>query len=117
MAYERRWEESEAAFAKALELDPNHADTWAAMSDMSVLDGRVADGLAQIETALRSIPIRPAGIFVILGRRNTPRATMRRQPLHSAGKTRIVPTHANSWLLHLRSWASVRRRGEKQNCS
>ncbi|MGO7447044.1 adenylate/guanylate cyclase domain-containing protein [Rhizobium ruizarguesonis] len=56
VAYERRWEESEAAFAKALELDPNHADTWAAMSDMSVLDGRVADGLAQIEKALRLNP-------------------------------------------------------------
>ncbi|MBY5879170.1 tetratricopeptide repeat protein [Rhizobium leguminosarum] len=56
LAYERRWEESEAAFAKALELDPNHADTWAAMSDMSVLDGRVADGLAQIEKALRLNP-------------------------------------------------------------
>ncbi|MGO6755656.1 adenylate/guanylate cyclase domain-containing protein [Rhizobium leguminosarum] len=56
LAYERRWEESETAFAKALELDPNHADTWAAMSDMSVLDGRVADGLAQIEKALRLNP-------------------------------------------------------------
>ncbi len=56
LAYERRWEESEAAFAKALELDPNHADTWAAMSDMSVLDGRIADGLAQIEKALRLNP-------------------------------------------------------------
>ncbi|MBY3380690.1 adenylate/guanylate cyclase domain-containing protein [Rhizobium laguerreae] len=56
LAYERRWEESEVAFAKALELDPNHADTWAAMSDMSVLDGRVADGLAQIEKALRLNP-------------------------------------------------------------
>ena len=53
LAYERRWEESEGAFAKALELDPNHADTWAAMSDISVLDGRIADGLAQIEKALR----------------------------------------------------------------
>ncbi|OHV23507.1 adenylate/guanylate cyclase domain-containing protein [Rhizobium sp. RMa-01] len=59
LAYERRWEESEAAFAKALELDPNHADTWAAISDISVLDGRVADGLAQIEKALRLNP-RPA---------------------------------------------------------
>lgn len=56
LAYERRWEESEAAFAKALELDPNHADTWAAMSDMSVLDGKVAAGLAQIEKALRLNP-------------------------------------------------------------
>ncbi|UIK01953.1 tetratricopeptide repeat protein (plasmid) [Rhizobium leguminosarum] len=45
LAYERRWEESEAAFAKALELDPNHADTWAAMSDD-----------AQIEKALRLNP-------------------------------------------------------------
>ncbi len=59
LAYERRWQESEAAFAKALELDPNHADTWAAMSDISVLDGRIADGLAQIEKALRLNP-RPA---------------------------------------------------------
>lgn len=67
LAYERRWEESEAAFAKALELDPNHADTWAAMSDMSVLDGRVADGLAQIEKALRLNPHPPCWYLCHLG--------------------------------------------------
>ncbi|PZM14594.1 adenylate/guanylate cyclase domain-containing protein [Rhizobium tubonense] len=67
LAYERRWEESEAAFAKALELDPNHADTWAAKSDMSVLDGRVADGLAQIEKALRLNPYPPCWYLCHLG--------------------------------------------------
>lgn len=56
LAYERRWEESNAAFAAALELDPNHADTWAAMSDVSVLDGRVQESLEQIQKALRLNP-------------------------------------------------------------
>lgn len=67
LAYERLWEESEAAFGKALDLDPNHADTWAAMSDMSVLNGRVADGLGQIEKALRLNPHPPCWYLCHLG--------------------------------------------------
>lgn len=67
LAYERRWQESDAEFAKALELDPNHADTWAALSDMSVLAGRVAVGLEQIGKAFRLNPYPPSWYFDHLG--------------------------------------------------
>lgn len=56
LAYDRRWPESDAAFARALEIDPNHADTWAALSDMSVLGGRISESLEQIDKALRLNP-------------------------------------------------------------
>ncbi|MEQ1951018.1 hypothetical protein [Mesorhizobium sp. CN2-181] len=56
LAYERRWPDSDAAFARALEIDPNHADTWAALSDMSVLSGRISESREQIEKALRLNP-------------------------------------------------------------
>ncbi len=56
LAYERRWQESDAQFAAALERDPNHADTWAALSDMSVLGGRINEGLEQIRKAFRLNP-------------------------------------------------------------
>ena len=34
LAYEQRWPESDAAYAAALELDPNHADAWALRSEI-----------------------------------------------------------------------------------
>ena len=67
LAYDRRWEELDAEFAKALELDPNHADTWAALSDMSVLSGRIAEGLEQIQKAFRLNPYPPSWYFLHLG--------------------------------------------------
>jgi adenylate cyclase len=67
LAYDRRWPESDAAFARALEIDPNHADTWAALSDMSVLDGRIADSLEQIDRALRLNPYPACWYFCHLG--------------------------------------------------
>jgi adenylate cyclase len=67
LAYDRRWQESDAAFARALEIDPNHADTWAALSDMSVLDGRIADSLEQIQKALRLNPYPACWYFCHLG--------------------------------------------------
>jgi TolB-like protein/DNA-binding SARP family transcriptional activator/Tfp pilus assembly protein PilF len=56
LAYEKRWEESDAQFGAALELDPNHADTWAALSDMSILSGRISEGVEQIQKAFRLNP-------------------------------------------------------------
>lgn len=67
LAYERRWAESDAAFATALELDPNHADAWADLSDISVLAGRAAEGLAHIERAFHLNPYPPAGYYWLLG--------------------------------------------------
>jgi len=67
LAYERRWDESDAEFAKGLQLDPNHADTWAALSDMSVLAGQIAEGLEQIQKAFRLNPYPPSWYFDHLG--------------------------------------------------
>jgi len=56
LACERRWEESEAQLAAALNLDPNHADTWAIQSDLSVMSGRPMEAIDQIERAFRQNP-------------------------------------------------------------
>lgn len=97
LAYERRWEESEAAFAKALELDPNHADTWAAMSDMSVLDGKVAAGLAQIEKALRLNPYPACWYLCHLGQAQyaahdyqAAKATLRREETYRTNSRKFL---------------------------
>lgn len=67
LAYDRRWEESDREFSIALEIDPSHADTWAALSDMSVLSGRVAESLEQIHKAFRFNPYPPSWYFTHLG--------------------------------------------------
>ncbi len=97
LAYERRWEESEAAFAEALELDPNHADTWAAMSDISVLGGRIADGLAQIEKALRLNPYPACWYLCHLGQAQyaardyeAAKATLRREETYRTNSRKFL---------------------------
>jgi adenylate cyclase len=67
LAYDRRWEESDHQFGVALKIDPNHADTWAALSDMSVLSGRIPESLEQIQKALRLNPYPPSWYFTHLG--------------------------------------------------
>jgi len=55
--YERKFEDAEQEFAKALELDPEDADSWAAKSDISVLSGYPQRGLEEIERAFLLNPI------------------------------------------------------------
>lgn len=64
LAYERSFAESDAEFAKAIELDPNDADIWAALSDITVLAGRVQEGLEHIRKAFRLNPF-PAGWYYL----------------------------------------------------
>lgn len=97
LAYERQWEQSESAFARALDLDPNHADTWAAMSDISVLDGRVADGLAQIEKALRLNPYPACWYLCHLGQAQyaardyeAAKATLRREDTYRTNSRKFL---------------------------
>ncbi|MEK1868417.1 MAG: winged helix-turn-helix domain-containing tetratricopeptide repeat protein, partial [Ensifer adhaerens] len=56
LAYERSFDESDAEFARAIELDPNEADTWATLSDITILAGRVEEGLEHIRKAFRLNP-------------------------------------------------------------
>ncbi|MBP0582006.1 winged helix-turn-helix domain-containing protein [Labrys sp. LIt4] len=67
LAYDRSFAESDAQFAKAIELDPNEADIWATLSDISVLAGRVEEGLEQIRKAFRLNPFPASWYYLTLG--------------------------------------------------
>ena len=67
LAYERRWPEADAAFATALQLDPNNADAWAARSDITVMAGQPTAGIEHIQKALRLDPHPPAWYYWELG--------------------------------------------------
>jgi TolB-like protein len=67
LACERRWEDSDRELSIALNLDPNHADAWALLSDLSVLSGRIDEGLNQILKAFRFNPYPPNWYFLLLG--------------------------------------------------
>lgn len=67
LAYERSFAEADAEFARAIELDPNEADTWAALSDVAVLAGRVEEGLAHIRKAFRLNPFPASWYYLTLG--------------------------------------------------
>ncbi|ARO30203.1 response regulator protein [Rhizobium sp. NXC14] len=64
LAYERNFAEADAQFAKAIELDPNEADTFAALSDITVLAGRIEEGLEHVRKAFRLNPF-PAGWYYL----------------------------------------------------
>ncbi|MBZ9677926.1 winged helix-turn-helix domain-containing tetratricopeptide repeat protein [Mesorhizobium sp. ES1-1] len=67
LAYERNFAEADAEFARAIELDPNEADTWAALSDIAVLAGRLEEGLAHIHKAFRLNPFPASWYYLTLG--------------------------------------------------
>jgi TolB-like protein/cytochrome c-type biogenesis protein CcmH/NrfG len=67
LAYNRRFTEADAEFAKAIERDPNEADAWAALSDVAVLAGRIEEGLEHIRKAFRLNPFPPSWYFLALG--------------------------------------------------
>ncbi len=75
LAYERSFTEADAEFARAIELDPNEADAWAALSDIAVLAGRVEEGLEHIRKAFGLNPFRQAGTIWRSARRNMRPAT------------------------------------------
>jgi len=67
LAYERSFAEADAEFVKAIQLDPNEADTWAALSDIAILSGRVEEGLDHIRKAFRLNPFPAAWYYLTLG--------------------------------------------------
>jgi TolB-like protein/cytochrome c-type biogenesis protein CcmH/NrfG len=79
LAYERDFAEADAEFARAIALDPNEADAWAALSDITVLAGRVDEGLEQIRKAFRLNPFPPSWYYLPLG-----------QALYAAGEHQAV---------------------------
>lgn len=67
LAYERSFAEADVEFARALALDPNEADAWAALSDITVLAGRVEEGLEHIRKAFRLNPFPASWYYLPLG--------------------------------------------------
>jgi cytochrome c-type biogenesis protein CcmH/NrfG len=51
--------QAESAFGAALRADPNHADGWALMSDLMVMQGRAAEAIACAKHAVRINPHPP----------------------------------------------------------
>ena len=66
-AHNHRWSESEAEFSAALELDPNHADAWAILSDISVMRNLPSDALEHSRKALRLNPHAPSWYYLLYG--------------------------------------------------
>ena len=67
LAYERSFTEADTEFARAIELDPNEADTWTALSDIAVLAGRIEEGLEHIRKAFRLNPFPTSWYYLTLG--------------------------------------------------
>ncbi|MDH4984008.1 winged helix-turn-helix domain-containing tetratricopeptide repeat protein [Aminobacter anthyllidis] len=67
LAYDKSFVEADVAFARAIELDPNEADTWAALSDIEILAGRVEEGLDHIRKAFRLNPFPASWYYLTLG--------------------------------------------------
>jgi TolB-like protein/class 3 adenylate cyclase/Flp pilus assembly protein TadD len=63
LSYENLIPETEQAFAKALELDPNNADAWATFADISAVQGKIEVALDAIRRALRLEPHTPFFYF------------------------------------------------------
>ena len=64
---ERDFAAAEAEFTTAIELDPNEADTFAALSDITVLAGRIEVGLEHIRKAFRLNPSPASWYYLTLG--------------------------------------------------
>lgn len=97
LAYENRWAESDEEFSAALKLDPNNADAWAYLSDMSYLCGRVTEGLEQIQKALRLNPRPASWYYWLLGQAQyaarqyeSAVATLRNEDTYRTGSRRIL---------------------------
>ena len=97
LVYERRFAESDEAFALALQLDPNDADAWAIIGAASVYRGDPAAGIAHIEKALRLNPHPPSWYYHELGfaqyaarRYNAAVTTLRQEATYRTVSRRIL---------------------------
>jgi predicted Zn-dependent protease len=114
LAVERRWHESDAQFAAALNLDPNNADALVIQSDLSVLSGRPMEASDLMERALRLNPRPIWWYWWLLGQaqsaaRQYDRAakTLRREETYRTESRRSWPRH---WRGSDDSTKSTRRR-------
>jgi TolB-like protein/class 3 adenylate cyclase/cytochrome c-type biogenesis protein CcmH/NrfG len=97
LAYERRWEESDAEFSKALELDPNNANALATRAEISAYCGQPEIGIEHAQKALRLDPHPPGWYYWELGlaqyaARQYDRAieTLRKEITYRTGSRRLL---------------------------
>jgi len=97
LAYDRQYDKSEREFAAALKLDPNNADAWANLSDLSVCAGKPHDGLDQIQRAFRLNPQPEAYYYWLLGfayyamrQYQAAIETLRKEVIYRTGSRRLL---------------------------
>lgn len=67
LAYEKRWTESDAEFAAALDLDPNDADSWVMRAEVAIYRGEAHVAIEHIQKALRLNPHPLGWYYWVLG--------------------------------------------------
>lgn len=97
LAYDRQYDKSDQEFAAALKIDPNNADVWANLSDLSVCAGRPHDGLDQIQRAFRLNPQPEDYYYWLLGfayyamrQYQAAIETLRKDVIYRTGSRRIL---------------------------
>ena len=104
--------------SKAIELDPNEADTWATLSDIAVLAGRVEEGLEHIRKAFRLNPFPASWYYLTLGQAQYAAGeyeaaveTLRRDETYRTSSRRFLAASLAP------NWAGSTRRAQRSNCS
>ena len=97
LAYERRWAESDAEFAAAIALDPNHADAWAIRTEVTALAGQAEAAIEQAHRAFRLNPYPTAWYYWELGlaqyaarQYGAAVETLRKEATYRTGSRRIL---------------------------
>jgi tetratricopeptide (TPR) repeat protein len=91
------WREAVSEFDAALRIDPNHADTWAMLTDRMVFEGKAAAAIDCVQKALRLNPHPPGWYYWMLGfaeyaagRYGDAVATLRREETYRSPSKRLL---------------------------
>jgi TolB-like protein/cytochrome c-type biogenesis protein CcmH/NrfG len=91
------WREAVAEFDTALRIDPNHADTWAMLTDRMVFEGKAGEAIDCVKRAIRLNPHPPGWYYWMLGfaeyaagRYEAAVETLRREETHRSPSQRLL---------------------------
>jgi adenylate cyclase len=91
------WREAVSEFDAALRIDPNHADTWAMLTDRMVFEGKAAAAIDCVQKAPRLNPHPPGWYYWMLGfaeyaagRYGDAVATLRREETYRSPSKRLL---------------------------
>ena len=95
--YGGEWREAVSEFEAALRINPNHADTWALLSDWKVYEGQAAEAVNCIRKAINLNP-HPPGYYYWLcgwaqygaGQYDDAIATLRREETYRSPSRKIL---------------------------